>query len=567
MLRLDINILIGGAAGQGIETMALILEKIFLKKGFEVFTIRDYMSRVRGGHNFSQVRIGHMHFSSHRDTLDFIIAMNEESISIHTKRLGEDGIIICEEAETGNADNGTDGRDKRLKRFPLKATASDSGNPKATGSVAIGVLLASLGIDLKHVCEVLTDVFSDGNIASQNIKAIESGFSLVKKAAGSEEEIHAAEPSGNERQAKMLINGSRAIAAGALAAGCRFYSAYPMTPSTDIMNYLASKMTDFRILVEQAEDEIAAINMAIGASYAGVRSMTGTSGGGFSLMVEGLGLAGMLELPLVIAEMQRPGPATGFPTRTEQADLKFVINASQGEFARMVIALKDPEDAFLQTARAFNLADKYNIPVILIGDQYLADSSMSVKPFDIEGLKIERSARAIPGAIEGKTVLVDSDEHDEYCHIAEEAETRVRMSDRRLKKLDLLRQELIEPDFIGNEDFNILLVGWGSTCGPIREAIGLLNEGSQGQTQQQKHRFAALSFGDVWPLPVKLLEVCARTADIVINVEQNATGQLASLIAEQTAVRCSLGLLKYDGRPMSGQWISSRITELLGGGK
>ncbi|MFO7296518.1 MAG: 2-oxoacid:acceptor oxidoreductase subunit alpha, partial [Clostridia bacterium] len=357
--------------------------------------------------------------------------------------------------------------------------------------------------------------------------------------------------------------------------GCKFYSAYPMTPSTSIMNYLASKMLDAEIVVEQAEDEIAAINMAIGASYAGARAMTGTSGGGFSLMVEGLGLAGMLEVPLVIAEVQRPGPVTGFPTRTEQGDLKFVISASQGEFPRMVIAPRNAEDAFYQTVRAFNLADKYQIPVILLSDQFLADSTVTIKPFDFDGIRHERyithtvedkpykrykitptgvSPRVIPGKIPGVTVLVDSDEHDEYGHITESAEVRRQMVDKRLRKLEYLKQELQEPWFLGDDDFDVLILAWGSTWGPLAEAVSMLNS-------RQRTRYAALVFGDVWPLPTKLLVEKAKKAKKIINVEQNATGQLASLVAEVAGIFCDFSVLKYDGRPMSPRYIFEKVRE------
>jgi 2-oxoglutarate ferredoxin oxidoreductase subunit alpha len=381
-----------------------------------------------------------------------------------------------------------------------------------------------------------------------------------------------------QKDSKILINGNQAIALGALAAGCKFYSAYPMTPSTSIMNYLASKMDEAKVVVEQAEDEIAAINMAIGASYAGVRAMTGSSGGGFALKVEALGLSGMMEIPLVIAEVQRPGPTTGFPTRTEQSDLKFVISSSQGEFPRMVIAVRSPEDAFYQTVRAFNLADKYQIPVIIMSDQYLADYTKTVEPFDFSKVKIERcladgnsyaekkynryevtengvSPRLIPGKYPECPVCVDSDEHDETGHITEEAAVRVAMVDKRMRKLDYLKEELLEPEFIGNENPDILIVAWGSLYGPVKEALEMLN--GKGETN-----YSALVFGDIWPLPVKKIEEYSRKAKKLINVEQNATGQLASVICEVTGIKCSQSVLKYDGRPISSKEIFEKISDL-----
>ncbi len=555
---MDYNVLIGGAAGQGMDTLAAILERVLKRKGFEIFTIRDYMSRVRGGHNFIQVRFGNLKLHSHRDGLDAIIALNEETIRTHIGRLSSEGIVLCDEELAYD--------DPRVIRLPLKATAKNTGNVKAMGSVALGALLKLYGLDLSQVEDVLKLTFEKEEVAALNLAALSQGLGLIESRCA----IH---PDGQD--GSILINGNQAIALGALAAGCKFYSAYPMTPSTSIMNYLATKMNEAEIVVEQAEDEIAAINMAIGASYAGVRAMTGSSGGGFALKVEAIGLSAMQEIPLVIAEIQRPGPTTGLPTRTEQADLKFVISCSQGEFPRMVIAVRNPEDAFYQTVRAFNLADKYQIPIVIMGDQFLADYTTTVKPFDFSRVTVERhisneeyagekeyrryeitengiSPRVIPGKVPGKTVLVDSDEHDETGHITESAEVRVRMNDKRLRKMEFLKEELIEPEFVGAEDFDVLLVAWGSLDGPVKEAINALNAGDG-------EKFAALIFGDVWPLPQKALLENSAKAKRIINVEQNATGQLAAVIMECTGIRCGGSILKYDGRPISAEEIVAKL--------
>jgi 2-oxoglutarate ferredoxin oxidoreductase subunit alpha len=394
----DYNILIGGAAGQGMDTLAAVLEKQLKRKGFQLFTVRDYMSRIRGGHNFIQVRFGTESLYSHCDGLDGIIALNSETIELHIGRLRPDGFVIADEDAVYN--------DERVLKLPLKRTAKELGNARVSGSVAIGAVLSRFGIGYEGIENIFKEYFG-ADAAELNSTAVKKGSTLtyVKSAAV---------PKGKDTD--ILINGNEATALGILAAGCKFYSAYPMTPSTSIMNYLAGKMLDAEIVVEQAEDEIAAINMAIGASYAGARAMTGTSGGGFSLMVEALGLAGMMEVPLVVADVQRPGPVTGFPTRTEQSDLKFVISASHGEFPRMVIALRNPEDAFRQTVRAFDLADEYRIPVIVLSDQFLADTSVTVAPFDFDKVELNRrelSARLVPGRQEGVIITADSDEHDE----------------------------------------------------------------------------------------------------------------------------------------------------------
>ncbi|MEX1308625.1 MAG: 2-oxoacid:acceptor oxidoreductase subunit alpha, partial [Eubacteriales bacterium] len=309
------------------------------------------------------------------------------------------------------------------------------------------------------------------------------------------------------------------------------------------------------------------------ASYAGARAMTGTSGGGFSLMVEAFGLAGIAEIPLVVVNVQRPGPATGLPTRTEQGDLKFMISASQGEFPRMILSPRTHKDAFYQTIRAFDIAEKYQMPVVILNDQFLGDASGSVAPFDISDIEVAEPLKDYEGEylryrytesgisprlIPGKTkhlVSVDSDEHDEAGKITESATVRIKMADKRMRKLEMLEKELLEPELIGAETFDTLLIGWGSTYGSISEAVGLLNE-------KGNEKFSALVFGDVFPLPKKKLSEFTPKAKRIINIEMNATGQFAGLIREQTGIICGESVLKYDGRQITADEIVQRI---LGG--
>lgn len=548
------NVLIGGAAGQGIETTAAILEKFLKRSGYYVLTIRDFMSRVRGGHNFSLVRFGAEPVTSHSNVLDGIVAMDEETILKHRDQLREGGFIL--------GDRKLAEKDARLIRYDMEGMAKTLGNPRVSGVIAVGILLKMFGETLGGAEGVLRS-FVKEQYLEVNGKALEEGYKIAEKRY----------PHLNGTYGGwMQISGNHAAALGAAAAGLRFYSAYPMSPSTSIMETLASLGDEAGIVVEQAEDEIAAINMAIGASYAGARAMTGTSGGGFSLMVEALGLSGMAEIPLVVIDVQRPGPVTGLPTRTEQSDLRFVISASQGEFPRVVIALKNQEDAFYQTMRAFDLAEKYQIPVILLSDQYIGDGTATVEPFDPNRIPVANPAKnydgedeylryrytedgVSPRLIPGKTkhlVAIDSDEHDERGWITESAEVRTKMADKRMKKLEGIRWELLEPEFIGPATYDTLLLGWGSTWGPIREAVALLNAEGRG-------KYAALAFGDVYPLPTRILTQQAAKAKRLINVEQNATGQLAGLIREATGLTCTGSILKYDGRQISAEEIAERI--------
>lgn len=548
------NILIGGAAGQGIETTAAILEKLTKRSGYSVFTYRDFMSRVRGGHNFTVIRFGTKEVLSHSLELDGIIALNEETIKLHEHELKKDGFILCDSSIA------TD--DKRAIKLPMEDMAKELGNSKVSGAIAVGVILKLFSESMNGAEGVLRSLLAEKYI-DINIQAISEGYKLVDKRYPKLK---------GDFEDWMIITGSHALALGAIAAGLKFYSAYPMSPSTAIIEYLASKAHEMKMVVEQAEDEIAAINMAIGASYAGARAMTGTSGGGFSLMVEALGLAGITEIPLVVVNVQRPGPATGLPTRTEQSDLKFMISAAQGEFPRMVISLRNHKDSFYQTIRAFDIAERYQIPVILLSDQFLGDASGTVEPFDLSGIKIAEplrkysgeylryrytedgiSPRLIPGTSEN-LVSIDSDEHDESGRITESAEVRVKMVDKRMRKLDKLKEELQEPEFIGNDGFSTLLIGWGSMYGPLSEAIEILNS-------SKSKKFAALVFGDIFPLPEKLLKELTKEAKHIINVEQNATGQLAGLIREYTGISCTSSILKYDGRQITGKQIADEIVK------
>ena len=548
------NILLGGAAGQGVDTTTAVLEKLLKRAGHHVLTVRDFMSRIRGGHNFSLVRFGAEPVNSHDRFVNAIVALNEETVRLHEGDLLPGGFILCDSALAVD--------DPRALKLDMAQMAKALGNPKVAGTVAVGAVLKLFGESPDGAADALGQLVKKEHLEI-NLKALTAGYEAV--------ETRYPRVSG-DALSEILITGSKAVALGALAAGLTFYSAYPMSPATPVMEHLAALSGEANIVVEQAEDEIAAINMAIGASFAGARAMTGTSGGGFSLMVEALGLSGMAEIPVVILNVQRPGPVTGLPTRTEQSDLLFLIHASQGEFPRMVIAPTNPEDAFYQTMRAFDLAEKYQIPVMLLTDQYLGDSSYTVPTLDPRRIKITQPAsahegpeeylryrytesgvspRLLPGFTE-HLVTADSDEHDERGAITESAEVRTRMMDKRMKKLEGLASELIEPEFLGAEDFDVLLVGWGSTWGPIREALDILNS-------KDGKKYAALMFSDVFPLPTRrLMEKTAKAGEIV-NVEQNATGQLAKLIRTETGIRTSRSVLKYDGRQISGREIADRL--------
>lgn len=554
---MDYNILIGGSAGQGMDTVSDFLEKALKKKGFYVFSNKDYMSRVRGGHNYTQIRFGASEpIYSHKNELDLILALDENTAISHIKNLKEDGKIIVDESIKFD--------DKRTLKLPLLKTATTLGISRGFTSVAAGAILKYFSLH-GDVDELFSKKLKEP-IRSKNIEAIHLGYDLLDSKYVLK---------GKDLSNHILINGNNAIALGAISGGLDFYSAYPMTPATSVMTYLSKKQKDVGIVVDQAEDEISAINFAIGASYAGARAMTGSSGGGFSLMVESLGFAGIAEIPLVVIDSQRPGPATGLPTRTEQSDLSFILTASHGEFPRIVLCARNAEDAFTQTIKALNLADKYQTVVFLLTDQYTADSNVTIPMYDLNKVKIERyilsekdivpseeykrykvtqsgiSERLIPGKSKDQVVIVDSDEHTESGHITEEAEVRNAQMEKRFRKFTSIEDDLDEPEYFGDEDIDLLLVGWGSTYGALKDSVKLLND--------KGIKTGALSFGDIYPLPKKKLIKYKNIAKKIINVEQNFTGQLGKLITQETGILMDSSILKYDGRQIIGSEISDKF--------
>ena len=576
---MDYSIKIGGEAGQGLQTIGDTLAKVFSRAGMHVFTHQDYESRVRGGHNFFQIRFSDKPVMASRDKIDILVAFDKESLVLHERELSENGQIIYEASANPPLPPFVKGGRGGILDIPFAKLAVDHGGSKLmANTVAIGAVLGMLGMEPDILFEIIRDTFKKKgeDIIKSNINAVMAGHDYaVKKCLKCN---FTATPLS---KSKMLISGIEAISFGAVAAGCKFYSAYPMTPSTGIMNYLAGKEKEYGIIVEQAEDEIAAINMALGASFTGVRAMTGTSGGGFALMVEGLSLAGMTETPVVIALGQRPGPATGLPTRTEQADLQFALYTAHGEFPRVIFAPGTPEQAFYLTNKAFNIAEKYQIPAIILFDQYLADSQWTSDGFDLNRIKYTDyrlrgdafknlseykrhaftetgvSPLGIPGDAR-HVVVTDSDEHDEEGHIIEDAETRIKMVQKRLfKKLALIRQEMEPPVFYGDDKPEILIVGWGSTYGIMKEAVDLLSKNK---------KIAMLHFSEIYPFPsadeFNYLNVL-NNAKLTICFENNATGQFARLMRAETGYEFKNKINRYDGRPFTADELTGELNAFI----
>ena len=572
----DMSILIGGDAGQGVESSGAGLCQAFARGGLHVFAMQDYRSRIRGGHNFYQIRLSERPTYSHSSPVHLVLALTAETVPLHMDNIAEGGAVIYPERVKVD-EEALKGRGVRCFPMPLIAIAEEHGNRIMTNTAALAAAAGVCGWPLNYLESVTRD-----NFRVKGPEVVESNLAVARAAYEQAQERYAGallyKLKPLEAPSRMLINGNQAVSLGALAAGCRFMSAYPMTPATSIIEWLSALPRDLGVVTKHAEDEIAAVCMAIGASYAGARAMTATSGGGFSLMVEALGLAGMTEVPLVVVEAQRGGPSTGLPTRTEQGDLLFVINVSQGEFPRVVLAPGTVEECFEAGWRAFNLAERYQCPVIILSDQFLASSlrSLDMGAIDFSTVSIDRgqflsaedlerledgyrrfaftdsgiSPRAAPGHPKA-VYATSSDEHDEYGHITEEITNRRRMMDKRMRKLAAAAAEMRPPKRYGPEQADLTLVCWGSSYGPCREAVDMLN--SDGGSANLVH------FVDLWPFPedeaARMLKACRHT----VAVEQNYTSQLARLIRMCTGLSVDQTINKYDGRPFSPEDIVAEL--------
>ncbi|HHT09465.1 MAG TPA: 2-oxoacid:acceptor oxidoreductase subunit alpha [Atribacter sp.] len=559
----DIIITIGGEAGQGVQTIGEVLSRILIRSGFYVFSIQDYHSRIRGGHNSVQIRFSDQPIQAIGTDLDLLVCLNSETQEIHQPALKSDGIMIGMIKKSPSTSSAIS--------INFNEMAEELGNRIFANIIAVGALIEILGIDDKIAELYLEEIFQKkGNdVVRLNKEALALGQKEIKRQQIPRQFLD--KKNGNPNQGNLLlIGGNEALGLGAILAGCTFYSAYPMTPSTGVMNFISSRSKKYGIIVEQAEDEIAAINMAIGASYAGAKAMTATSGGGFCLMAEGLGLAAMTETPIVVLDGMRPGPSTGLPTRTSQGDLEFVLSASHDEFPRFVFAPRDPQDAIDTMIRAFNLSDRFQVPVIILSDQYLADSSwtfsqmkMNEQPQKIQTVIGDHSyqryaltdsgisPRALPGMSEA-LVVADSDEHDEIGHLTEDLNQRVQMHQKRMKKIEKMKKETQPPVHIVGQTATI--IGWGSTYGVLFEAREKL--------AKLGIEAGLLHFNDIYPLSTDTLTILKSVPKPIV-VEGNFQGQLARLLERETKTSFDLRVNRYDGRPFFVNELVDQIREVL----
>jgi 2-oxoglutarate ferredoxin oxidoreductase subunit alpha len=556
----DVSIVLAGAAGQGIQTIEYILARVLRFAGYNVFSCSEFMSRIRGGSNSTQIRVTAKKTASFVNRIDILIPFDTAAIVHCEKRITDRTLILGEKDSLATH--------HRIVDCPFTKAAQDAGGKLFAGSVGVGVVCGLFGIEKPALDTFLAKHFAqkDADVVQKNIVAAGSGLDMGKKlAADGVVSIGVDKDQGVSEE--WFMTGAEAIALGAFAGGCDFVASYPMSPSTNVLQFMEEHKKEFGIVVEQAEDEIAALTMALGAWYAGGRGFATTSGGGFALMCESVSLAGMIESPAVVHVGQRPGPATGLPTRTEQGDLDLVLYCGHGEFPRAIFAPGSIDSAFKVMQKAFDIADKYQVPCFVLTDQFFLDSSSASKAFEIPDKPDEKqvvatqagykryaltengvSPRGVPGNGDG-IVCCGSDEHTEMGYITEDLDLRVAMVDKRLKKLRLLEDEALVPRFLGPENFKTLVVCWGSNFSCVNDSLGLIGNS----------RMAMLHVTQLYPLHLTVKHRMGK-AEKVIVVENNATGQFARLLTRETGFPVHESVLKYNGAPFSVEELVSRLS-------
>lgn len=616
----DLTWMIGGEAGFGIQSAGSFFAMAANRGGLYAFGNPEYPSLIRGGHNSGCIRISEKYVAVHSERLDLLLAMNRETLELHLKEMVTGGGVIYD-ADQVKLEGLEVPEGVKLFTVPLKKLAVEVGKSDITRNiVGVGASLGLLNYDMEIFYDVLRREFArkGDEVVNNNIAAAKAGYDHVRNNYPGQFEYELKKIEG--RVPKMLLTGNDAISLGAIKAGCKFVAEYPMTPSSSILHIMASHAKDYNIIVKHTEDEIAAMNMAIGAGWTGVRAMTATSGGGYSLMVEALGMAGMCEIPVVCIEVQRPGPSTGLPTRTEQGDLQFILHSSQGEFPRIVIASGDYNELFYHTFEAFNLAEKYQLPVLVVSDKHLSESIQTVEAFDTKDLNVERgkllgqeeldellkksqtfldennggtlaqkgfgaraadpnwispdgnflrykvtedgiSQRTLPG-MKGGVHRAATDEHDESGDLTETEENRNMMVEKRFRKLDGALKELPAPMLIGS-DRKPVSAGEADltfvTWGSPKEAVIEVME----MLAREGIKTDLLQIVYMIPFHAKvvgeILEKCKR----VIGVEQNSQAQLCALIREKTGYLIEEKLLKYSGRQFTAHELYDKTKQLI----
>lgn len=583
---LEVTVGIAGAAGDGLDKSGDTLARAAGRNGLHVYAYNSYQSIIRGGHIWLRLRIGQEKVYNHGDKLTAVIALNQDSIERHAPEVNDGGCIVFNSDKLKCDPSLVKGKNVQLVGLPMaevtKEVVAKHGpiQPIMQNTVAVGAVLGLTQLGIEGAAEVMKDTFSHKGekVIDLNISLLEAGYEYVKanfKAIAEGWKLSSTR--------RPFVTGNEAIAMAAAAAGCKFYSAYPMTPASTILHWMANHAEKAGICVKQAEDELSVINMAVGAGIAGVRSMCATAGGGFALMTEAVGMAGIMEVPVVCVEVQRGGPSTGLPTKTEQADLNQVYGASQGEFPRLIVCPRDIPDAYEATVEAFNMADKFQMPALIMSDLLLSEHPETVdREVFRHDVKIDRgevvtewpeskgryqrfkftesgvSPRAIPGT-ENTLYVSGTDEHDEESILISDMFTAAPMRrkgmEKRMRKIDNLLKALPAPKLEGPADADVTLVGWGSTYGVIREAAELLTAAGT------KTNYLIIKY--IAPFHTKEVTELLGKAKKKISVELNFTSQMARHIKAETGISMDAHINKYDGEPFEPADVVNMVKDAL----
>jgi 2-oxoglutarate ferredoxin oxidoreductase subunit alpha len=563
------TVVIGGAAGDGIREAGINLGQVLTKMGYEVFLSFKYPSLIRGGHNFSRISFSKEKIFYDHSGIDALVALNDETIHRHLDKLNKDAVVFVENLEKHDIE----ALGAKAIRLPLGEFVKKTSAPQiARSSAALGAVCYLLDLPLQEMLGVLEEVFKQKGYES-NIALAKLGYEHLKKLSLKHWKKIKPEESAS-RRSKEFIDGNTAFAKGLIAAGLNFYFSYPMTPSTSILHFLAREQKKYGIKVIQPENEIAVIHMALGAAYAGKRAAIGTATGGFALMQEAFSLAGIAEIPVVIAVSQRQGPASGIPTHSSQADLRFVLHSGHGEFPRIVTAPGDPEEAFKCGADALNLAWKYQLPVIVLLDKHVSENS-TTSILDSSTIKIERgkilkkikghygryeittdgvSPLAFPGT-PGAAIKSNSYEHDEDGIVTEDFDTTRKMQDKRFAKCKGLEKEMEKYETVkvyGDAKSKNAVVFWGSNKTVILEAAKFI---------KKPCRLVQVLWLE--PFPTEKVAEALEGAPNLIDIESNHDAQLAGLLREKTGTEVQHYILQYDSRPFDPLTLAEEINTYL----
>ncbi|MCQ6557838.1 2-oxoacid:acceptor oxidoreductase subunit alpha [Paenibacillus mendelii] len=569
---------IGGQQGEGVESTDRIFSTALNRLGYYLYGYRHFSSRIKGGHTNNKIRISTNPIRAISDDLDILVAFDQESIDLNSHELRPGGVVVADAKFNPTLPEGVNAK---LFAVPITAIAEELGTSLMKNMVASGASWALLGLPVDVFNKAVEEEFGRKGpaIVEKNIEAVKRGSEFVLEQAGGPLDEFKLEPADGKQ--KLFMIGNEAIALGSIAAGCRLMSAYPITPASEIMEYLIKKLPKFGGTVVQTEDEIAAVTMAIGANYAGVRTMTASAGPGLSLMMEAIGLAGMTETPLVIVNTQRGGPSTGLPTKQEQSDLNAMVYGTHGEIPKIVISPASIEDCFYDTIEAFNLSEEYQVPVIIMTDLQLSLGKQSCGTLNLGEIPIKRgklvrelpelednqyfkryeftedgvSPRVLPGDKSG-IHHVTGVEHDEVGRPSENAVNRQKMMDKRLNKLNgMTIRDAVRTDAPHN-DADLLIIGMGSTGGTIDEARSRLDADGL--------RTNHITIRQIHPFPTSIVQAELEKAKKVVILENNATGQLASQVKLYAGNADKIeSVLKYDGNPFLPSEVYKACKELI----